>query len=79
MANETTLKPAKSLFPKANQTALLWDNGKVILKREFKSDSAIVTRYDSFIGTAEEVEAKIKELNLKELPAPKEFTKPETK
>jgi len=73
------MKEAKSLFPKAGQTALLYDNGKVILKREFKADSAIATRYDSFIGTAAEVDAKIAELGLKELPEPKPFVKPEAK
>jgi hypothetical protein len=73
------MKDAKSLFPKANQTALLYDNGKVLLKRDYKEDSAIYTRWDSFIGTAEEVESKIKELGLKDLPPAKEISKPITK
>ena len=43
-----------------------------MLKKDFAQDSAISTRYDGFIGTKAEVEAKIKELNLKDLPEPKE-------
>ena len=73
------MKDAKSLYPQAGQTALLYDNGKVILKQDFKKQSAIYTRFDSFIGTKEAVDAKIKELNLKELPEVKfevpKFTK----
>jgi len=64
------MKEAKSLFPKANQTALLWMNDKVLLKRDYTADSAIYTRFDSFIGTKEEVETKIVELGLKEQKAP---------
>ena len=60
------MKEAKSLFPKANQTALLYENGVIVLKRDYKDDSAIYTRYDAFVGTKEEVEAKIIELGLKE-------------
>lgn len=70
------MKEPKSLFPKAGQTALLYENGKVILKRDYTSDSAIYTRFDSFIGTKEEADAKIKELGLIDLlEPPKEFKK----
>ena len=65
------MKTPVSLFPTAGQTALLYDNGKVVLKQDYTADSAIYTRYDSFIGTKEEVAAKITELGLKDLPAPK--------
>jgi hypothetical protein len=64
------MKEAKSLFPKAGQTALLWMNDKVLLKRDYTSESVIYTRFDSFIGTKEEVEAKITELGLKEQKVP---------
>ena len=64
------MKEAKSLFPKAGQTALLWMNDKVLLKRDYTLESVIYTRFDSFIGTKEEVEAKITELGLKEQKAP---------
>ena len=73
------MKDAKSLYPKAGETALLYENGKVLLKKDYTSDSVIYTRFDSFIGTKEAVDAKIKELNLKELPEVKfevpKFTK----
>lgn len=68
------MKEAKSLFPKANQTALLYENGTIILKRDYTADSAIYTRYDSFIGTKEEVKAKIEELGLVERKKAKEQT-----
>lgn len=64
------MKDAKSLFPQAGQTALLWINDKVVLKRDYKEASVIYTRFDSFIGTKEEVETKIDELGLKEPKAP---------
>ena len=60
------MKEAKSIFPKANQTALLYENGSIVLKRDYTADSVIYTRYDAFVGTKEEVEAKITELGLKE-------------
>jgi hypothetical protein len=60
------MKEAKSLFPQENQTALLYENGRVMLKKHYKQDSAIYTRFEHFIGTKEEVEAKIIELGLKE-------------
>ena len=62
------LKDPVSLFPKAGQTALLYDNGKVILKKDYTAASSIYTRYEYFIGTKEEVAAKIIELGLKDLP-----------
>jgi len=62
------MKEAKSILPKAGQTVLLYNNGNVTFKREYEQDSYIYTRYDSFIGTKAQVEAKIKELNLKDLP-----------
>jgi len=65
------LKDPVSLFPKAGQTALLYDNGKVILKKDYTFPSSIYTRYNYFIGTKEEVEGIIKDLDLKDLPAPK--------
>jgi len=73
------MKEPKSLFPQANQTALLYENGKVLLKRDYKQASAIYTRNEHFIGTKEEVEAKIKELNLVDLPEEKEPFKPTKK
>lgn len=60
------MKSAKSLFPKEGQTALVWNNGKVVLKRDYQELSTIFTSFDSFVGTKEEVETKIAELNLKE-------------
>jgi hypothetical protein len=74
--NFIIMKEAKSLFPKANQTALLYENGRVMLKKHYKQDSAIYTRFEHFIGTAEEVESKIKELGLKDLPPEPEIPKP---
>ena len=68
--NFIIMKEAKSLFPKAGQTALLWMNDKILLKRDYTAESVIYTRFDSFIGTKEEVEAKIVELSLKEQKAP---------
>ena len=68
------MKEAKSIFPKANQTALLYENGVIVLKRDYKDDSAIYTRYDAFVGTKEEVEAKIEELGLVERKKAKEQT-----
>jgi len=57
-----------SLSPKAGQTVILYENGKVIFKRDYTAPSSIYTRNYSFIGTKEEVAAKIKELGLKDLP-----------
>ena len=55
----------------AGQTALLWNEGKVIIKKTYTSESRIYTSWDSFIGTEAEVAAKIAELKLTDLPAPK--------
>lgn len=65
------MKDAKSLYPKAGQTALLYDNGNVILKKDYTKESVIYTRFEYFIGSKEEVDAKILELGLKETPEPK--------
>lgn len=65
----------KSLSPKANETVLLYENGKVRLKKDYTKESSIYTRYDSFIGTKAEVEAKIVELGLIDLPPEKVFPK----
>lgn len=61
------MKEAQSLFPKAGETAMLYFNGKVVLKRDYTEDSAIYTRYDSFIGTKSAVQSKISELGLKDI------------
>jgi hypothetical protein len=62
------MKQPYSVEPKAGQTALLWNNGKVMIKKSYSNDSRIYTTWESFVGTMEEVEAKIKELGLKDLP-----------
>ena len=68
------LKDPVSLFPKAGQTALLYDNGRVILKQDYTFASSIYTRYNYFIGTKEQVAGFIKDLDLIDLPAPKVTT-----
>ena len=58
------MKQPHSIEIKAGQTALLYNNGKILIKRAYTADSRIFTTWDSFIGTAQEVENKIKELKL---------------
>lgn len=67
------MKQPYSVEPKAGQTALLWNNGKVMIKKFYTADSRIYTTWDSFVGTAKEVESKIVELGLKDLPPPPEM------
>jgi hypothetical protein len=58
------MKQPHSVDIKAGQTALLWNNGKILIKRAYTADGRIFTTWDSFVGTAQEVENKIKELKL---------------
>jgi hypothetical protein len=62
------LKEPKLLLPKEGEVVLLYTNGKVVSKEDHTEPSGIFTTYDSFIGTKEEVEAKITELGLFEKP-----------
>lgn len=61
------IKNPKSILPKSGETVILYKNGKVVFKRDYTEPSAIFTRYDSFVGTKAEVEAKIAELELIDL------------
>jgi tartrate dehydratase beta subunit/fumarate hydratase class I family protein len=63
-----TTEPIKSkvIIIKAGDSVLVYNDGKVVSNRDFKSHSAIFTKHDSFIGTKAEVEAKIIELGLTE-------------
>jgi hypothetical protein len=62
-----TTEPIKSkvIIINAGDSVLIYNDGKVVSNKDFKSPSAIYTRYDSFIGTKAEVESKIIELNLR--------------
>jgi hypothetical protein len=55
----------------AGQTALLWSGTKVLIKKTYTTESRIYTAWESFVGTEAEVAAKIAELKLTDLPAPK--------
>jgi len=55
----------------AGQTALLWSGDKVLIKKTYANETRIYTSWESFVGTEAEVAAKIAELKLKDLPAPK--------
>lgn len=63
-----TTEPIKSkvIIIKAGDSVLVYNDGKVVSKNDYKSPSAIYTRFDSFIGTKAQVEAKIIELGLEE-------------
>ena len=54
------------LYPKAGQTAILYKGNKIYFSKEYKVDAVLNTMYDVFIGSSDEVTAKIKELNLVE-------------
>lgn len=53
------------------QSVVIYHNGKVLIKKSYKECGSIFTAWDSFLGTTEEVEAKIKELGLIEIKSPK--------
>ena len=63
----TEPKESKVIIIKTGDSVLVYNDGKVVSKKEYKSPSAIYTRFDSFIGTKDEVEAKIIELKLTEI------------
>ena len=69
------LKKAKTILLETGESVLLHTNGKVVAKRDYEKDSVVFTAYDSFIGTKAEVEAKIVELGLVDLPPEKVFPK----
>lgn len=52
------------------QSVVVYHNGKVLIKKSHKECGSIFTAWDSFLGTTEEVEAKIKELGLIEIKSP---------
>ena len=58
------MKQPYNLNIAAGQTALLWNNGKILIQKAYKESSRIYTAWDSFVGTDEEVQAKIDELKL---------------
>ena len=53
------------------QTAIVYHNGKVLIKKTSAECRSIFTAWDSFIGTADEVEAEISRLRLIEVKSPK--------
>lgn len=57
-----------SLEIKTGQTVILYTEKKVIYKRTAKEDFSFSTPTLYFIGTVEEVENKIKELNIIDAP-----------
>ena len=63
-----TTEPIKSkvIIIKTGDSVLVYNDGKVVSKNDYKSPSAIYTNHDSFIGTKAEVDAKIIELKLTE-------------
>ena len=66
------MKQPYNLNIAAGQTALLWVGTKVLIKKTYTAESRIYTSWESFVGTEAEVAAKIAELKLTDLPAPKE-------
>ena len=65
------MKQPYNLNIAAGQTAILWNDGKVLIQKAYKEDSRIYTAWDSFVGTDEEVQAKIAELKLTSYASPK--------
>lgn len=73
---EQELQNSKTVEIEEGKFAILYDNGRVIVKKKNNKASTIKTKYDYFVGTKEEVDAKIKELGLIDLlEPPKEFKK----
>jgi len=61
-----TTEPIKSkvITIKTGDSVLVYNDGKILINKDYKTPSAIYTNNDSFIGTKLEVEAKIAELKL---------------
>ena len=74
----------KTVILKKGETLLLHTNGKLVAKETYNEPFVVYTAYDSFVGTEEEVDAKIEQLKLVlpekvipkfEIPKPKTETK----
>jgi len=64
-------KESKKIVVNKGQYAILYKDDKVITKKFNTNALTINTFFDSFVGTKEEVEAKITELNLIDIPEEK--------
>ena len=53
------------------QSVIIYHNGKVLIKKTSVECRSIFTAWDSFVGTADEVEAEISRLGLIEVKSPK--------
>jgi len=61
-----TTEPIKSKVITINtgESVLIYNDGKILINKDYNTPSAIYTKHNSFIGTKAEVEAKIAELKL---------------
>lgn len=53
------------------QSVIVYHNGKVLIKKTSAECRSIFTAWDSFVGTADEVQAEISRLGLIEIKTPK--------
>ncbi|CAB5178525.1 hypothetical protein UFOVP157_8 [uncultured Caudovirales phage] len=53
------------------QSVIVYHNNKVLIKKTYSECRSIFTAWDSFVGTASEVEAEISRLGLIEVKSPK--------
>lgn len=53
------------------QTVIIYHNGKVLIKKTSAECRSIFTAWESFVGTADEVQAEIVRLGLVEVKSPK--------
>ncbi|CAB5238407.1 hypothetical protein UFOVP144_55 [uncultured Caudovirales phage] len=53
------------------QSVIIYHNNKVLIKKTSVECRSIFTAWDSFVGTADEIEAEIKRLGLIEVKSPK--------
>lgn len=53
------------------QTVIIYHNGKVLIKKTSAECRSIFTAWESFVGTADEVQAEIVRLGLIEIKSPK--------
>ena len=52
------------------QTLLFYKGSNIVLRKKYDADSSLTTSWDSFVGTDEQVDAKIKELSLSAIKKP---------
>jgi hypothetical protein len=52
------------------QTLLFYKGSNIVLRKKYDVDSSLTTSWESFVGTDEQVDAKIKELSLSEITKP---------